>query len=92
VRVVCVDDSGEDIQNLLKKGMIYTVIGQRTLLYAGNRNYKHETFILSEIRNNTDDRRDIGFYKGRFRPLDESRLDQFRVHLKTVPKRVEERV
>jgi len=90
MRVVCVDASpgreyGEWFDRLVK-GKIYTVRKSGDFDYGGNG--IAYSFWLEEVQRS----KDSPYAAWRFRPLDETRLDQFRVHLKTVPKRVEERV
>lgn len=94
MRVVCVDDTqrkefvGEGtLQPKLHKGTIYTV--RWSGKYRFNRGFG--PFVADAIRLEEVVRyNDIPWGANRFRPLDESRLDQFRVHLN--PKKVEEKI
>ena len=94
-RVVCVSDfvdKKDDIYTTIypTKGQILTIrsvdiegdeeIGLRFEEIVNKKEYWNRGYL------------EASFIDHRFRPLDETRLDQFRVHLKTVPKRVEERV
>lgn len=88
MRVVCVDArparEGAIWFSRLVKGRIYTVNK------ADNFHWSEEgivkSFWLEEVKRNEN----IPYGAWRFRPIDESRLDQFRVHLN--PKKVEEKV
>lgn len=80
--VVCIKGDETIICQSLVKGRIYTL---REI-------YNHWTgagCTLEEVRNIENAKgEEFGYYLSRFRPLDESRLNQFRVHLN--PKKVEE--
>jgi len=88
--IVCVDDSDPQGHGLLYgekmpvKGRVYTI---RYIDTNGP-----ISFLLNEIYNDptrwADEYGETLFFANRFRPLDESRIDQFRAHLN--PKRVEE--
>lgn len=94
MRVVCVDDKqneeflGETVlQPKLTKGAIYTIRWNGECLFdEGQGNFVAKAVRLEEVKRYGD----YPWAADRFRPLDESRLNQFRVHLN--PKRIEEKV
>lgn len=91
-RVVCVKSGRHHIvgvwDKVPEKGIIYTIRG---IMPAAEIGAETDGLYLVEIVNPEIMTEDGGwvempFASGRFRPLDESRLDQFRAHLAPAPK------